>query len=152
MSKLAEHSSLKVAALGGFSKARTADRRLPYAIRALPAFRVLLRYRSLRSPVQTFDPINRCAICGQPILLQDSKVVEDGKPTHEDCFLAKVKIRNIGRAKPTRSVRCPYCVFGDGFRQMLSRADGRYECQKCGHLVMTDDPDFKCSCKRCQEI
>ena len=32
-----------------------------------------------------------CAICGKAITLGQSKVTEDGKPLHEDCFVKKIK-------------------------------------------------------------
>jgi hypothetical protein len=32
----------------------------------------------------------RCVICDKPISLEESKVTEDGKPVHEDCYVAKI--------------------------------------------------------------
>ena len=49
-------------------------------------------------------------------------------------------------------VRCPYCVLGDNFKQMLSRPAGWFLCKKCGHTVKPGDPDFKCSCRKCMEM
>lgn len=34
-----------------------------------------------------------CAICKQPIALEDSKVSEDGQPIHEECYVAKLITR-----------------------------------------------------------
>jgi hypothetical protein len=45
-------------------------------------------------------------------------------------------------------VRCPYCVLGDDFRPMLQRPSW-FVCEQCFHVVIPDDPDFKCSCRRC---
>jgi hypothetical protein len=42
-------------------------------------------------------------------------------------------------------VRCPYCVLGDHFRPMLQRPEW-YVCEQCGHTMIPDDPEFKCSC------
>jgi len=49
-------------------------------------------------------------------------------------------------------IRCPYCVLGDDFRRMLSKTGGWFVCQKCGHTVMTEKPDFKCFCRKCGEL
>jgi hypothetical protein len=32
-------------------------------------------------------------------------------------------------------VRCPYCVLGDNFMEMVPHLDGRMICRKCGHVV-----------------
>ena len=48
-------------------------------------------------------------------------------------------------------VRCPYCVAGDEFRPLLHRP-GSYVCEECGHMVIPDDPDFKCPCENCLEL
>jgi hypothetical protein len=34
-----------------------------------------------------------CAICNQPISLEESKVTEDGKAVHEECYYQKIKMR-----------------------------------------------------------
>lgn len=46
-------------------------------------------------------------------------------------------------------VRCPYCVRFDHFRTMNVRADGKYVCENCGHLVNLENKDFRCSCGHC---
>ena len=33
-----------------------------------------------------------CAICSKPIRLEDSKVSEDGRPMHEECYVAKLTL------------------------------------------------------------
>jgi hypothetical protein len=53
---------------------------------------------------------------------------------------------------PAKIVRCPYCVLGDGFRQMIRHIDGRYICNKCGHVTRPDDAGFMCSCCKCQDL
>jgi hypothetical protein len=32
-----------------------------------------------------------CAICGRPISLEDSKVTEEGKAVHGECYFEKIK-------------------------------------------------------------
>jgi hypothetical protein len=49
-------------------------------------------------------------------------------------------------------VRCPYCVFENDFREMVSHLDGRVICRKCGHIAMPANPDFKCVCPKCWEM
>ena len=44
-----------------------------------------------RAPVE-------CALCSKPISLEDSKVSEDGRPVHEECYVAKLTL-----SKPTAS-------------------------------------------------
>jgi hypothetical protein len=51
-----------------------------------------------------------------------------------------------------RVVRCPYCVLGDNFMEMVAHIDGRMICRRCGHVVKTWDADFKCECPRCREM
>jgi hypothetical protein len=34
----------------------------------------------------------KCSICGKPIRLELAKVSEDGKPVHEDCLVAKIRL------------------------------------------------------------
>jgi hypothetical protein len=34
----------------------------------------------------------RCAIFGKPIKLERAKVSEEGKPVHEECFVAKIRL------------------------------------------------------------
>jgi len=34
----------------------------------------------------------KCAICGKPITLERAKVSEEGKPMHEECFVAKIRL------------------------------------------------------------
>jgi hypothetical protein len=39
----------------------------------------------------TFEVTDRCAICGKPIMLEQSKVSADGKPLHERCFVTEIE-------------------------------------------------------------
>jgi DNA-directed RNA polymerase subunit RPC12/RpoP len=48
-------------------------------------------------------------------------------------------------------VRCPYCVLDNELRPMLQRPDW-YVCEQCGHTVIPDDPEFKCSCEHCTQL
>jgi ribosomal protein S27AE len=48
-----------------------------------------------------------------------------------------------------KNIRCPYCVEGNFFKEMVSHLDGRFICRKCGHVVRPGDPDFKCVCAKC---
>lgn len=52
----------------------------------------------------------------------------------------------------TKVVRCPYCVLDDEFRPMVAHLDGRFVCNKCGHVTRPDDPNFKCSCAHCRNL
>jgi hypothetical protein len=38
---------------------------------------------------QLYDVVDRCAICGKPIVLEQAKVTEDGRPVHSKCSAAK---------------------------------------------------------------
>jgi hypothetical protein len=43
-----------------------------------------------------------CAICVKPVLLEDSKVSEDGQPIHEECYVAKLILsRPLSQAQQT---------------------------------------------------
>jgi hypothetical protein len=37
----------------------------------------------------TFDVVDRCAICGKPIMLEEAKVTEQGRAVHGKCSVAK---------------------------------------------------------------
>jgi ribosomal protein S27AE len=49
-------------------------------------------------------------------------------------------------------VRCPYCVLGVQFRPMAPHLDGRFVCEKCGHVALADGTSFACDCYRCIEL
>jgi hypothetical protein len=49
-------------------------------------------------------------------------------------------------------VRCPYCVLGGECRPMLARAEYWFTCQKCGHIAMPWEPEFKCFCQKCSKL
>ena len=49
-------------------------------------------------------------------------------------------------------VRCPYCVSGDEFKPMAAAGDGRFACDKCGHLAIPSDKNFRCACRKCFEL
>jgi hypothetical protein len=35
---------------------------------------------------------------------------------------------------------------------MTDVGGGKYFCDKCGHLAIPNDKDFKCHCRRCAEL
>ena len=35
------------------------------------------------------EVIDRCAICGKPIMLEQAKVTEDGRPVHGKCYAVR---------------------------------------------------------------
>jgi len=37
------------------------------------------------------NAIPSCRICGKPVLLEDCKIDEQGRPLHESCYLHKVQ-------------------------------------------------------------
>ena len=41
--------------------------------------------------MQILDPLIKCTFCGKPISLEESKVSENGKPIHEECYIARLK-------------------------------------------------------------
>jgi hypothetical protein len=52
-------------------------------------------------------------------------------------------------------VRCPFCVQGDGFRQMVDLtggAGGTFYCTTCRHLVRQGDREFHCLCANCRAL
>lgn len=51
-----------------------------------------------------------------------------------------------------RIIRCPYCRIGDEFRPMAIRVEGWLQCDNCGHNAMPLDPEFKCSCSKCDSV
>ena len=48
-------------------------------------------------------------------------------------------------------VRCPYCVLDDQSKPMSERP-AWFICEQCGHTVIPEDPDFKCSCRECLKL
>ena len=48
-------------------------------------------------------------------------------------------------------VSCPYCTLGNEHKPMLQRP-GWYVCEQCGHTVIPEDEDFKCSCRNCSMV
>jgi len=43
-------------------------------------------------------------------------------------------------------IRRPYCMLGDQSRPMLQRSEW-FICEQFGHVVIPEDPDFKCCCR-----
>ena len=46
-------------------------------------------------------------------------------------------------------LRCPYCRDGSEFRLLVTRTEGWLQCEGCGHNAMPLDPEFKCTCLKC---
>jgi len=53
---------------------------------------------------------------------------------------------------PVTVVRCPFCVWGDEFRPMVSVSGDRFVCGKCGHVAIPSDKKFECPCWKCAEL
>jgi len=54
---------------------------------------------------------------------------------------------------PRTVIRCPYCVEGSGFKIMHAVAGGDWhECETCAHVVMHNDPGFRCTCENCLRL
>ena len=49
-------------------------------------------------------------------------------------------------------VRCPYCIEGEEFMQMVGHPDEGFVCAQCGHLANPRDKHFKCSCPKCLRL
>ena len=48
-------------------------------------------------------------------------------------------------------VRCRYCTEADGFLSMVAHLDGRYICNRCGHIEIPN-VEFECDCGNCAAI
>ena len=51
-------------------------------------------------------------------------------------------------------VPCPYCTLSDEHKP-TSRRPTWYVCEQCGHTVIPEDKDFKCSkcsCRNCPRV
>lgn len=47
-------------------------------------------------------------------------------------------------------LRCPYCVEGDNFKEMVVQTGGDwFLCTECGHLALPSQPAFRCLCGKC---
>ena len=79
-----------------FSSLQSALREHNERLRKLAAEK-LAAWRPRAGGITIAPPVSRtsfeCAICSQPIPLEDSKVSEDGRPIHEECYVAKLTIR-----------------------------------------------------------
>ena len=49
-------------------------------------------------------------------------------------------------------VRCLHCVADGEFIPMLAYKDGRFVCAWCAHTVRVDNPEYRCTCRRCLEM
>ena len=47
---------------------------------------------------------------------------------------------------------CPYCVDSGQSMPMSARSDGNwFVCDRCGHLMLSHNPMYKCTCARCAQ-
>ena len=51
---------------------------------------------------------------------------------------------------PEAILRCAYCRLGNEFQPMTLCTEGWFQCEGCGHNVMPLDPEFKCTCEKCE--
>ena len=61
-------------------------------------------------------------------------------------------MRTLGSQTATESLRCPFCVEAQSFLRMIRHVEGRFICDRCGHVERPEDLDFSCNCGRCQEM
>src|SRR5262249_43572395 len=66
----------------------------------------------------------------------------------ESSALVACRIKVKTRPSAIDPVRCRYCIAGDGFFPMVAHLDGRYICNRCGHIEMLDVA-FECNCGSC---
>jgi hypothetical protein len=58
----------------------------------------------------------------------------------------------VNAAMTMTVVRCPYCISDNQFRQMATLSDGRFVCDKCGHLENPGGKNIECPCRKCFEM
>ena len=56
------------------------------------------RERRYGAGPDTPQPLIHCSICAEPISLELNKVDEDGKPMHEECYVAKLTQKPAAQA------------------------------------------------------
>jgi hypothetical protein len=49
-------------------------------------------------------------------------------------------------------IRCPYCVSGFDFRELISYKDGRFVCEMCAHTIHPGEISYQCSCRGCLKM
>jgi hypothetical protein len=54
----------------------------------------------------------------------------------------------------TPVMRCSYCIDDGNFKVMVQYrgAETWYMCPRCGHLALSSNPLFKCTCAKCVEV
>jgi hypothetical protein len=67
---------------------------------------------------------------------------------HFSCWTPKSR----DGAKLSKQERCPYCIERDEFRLMFRTPRGWIACQTCGHIIIPEEPDFKCLCRKCKAL
>jgi len=55
--------------------------------------------------------------------------------------------------KTDKILRCPYCVEGETFKEMLRHVSGDwFICTECSHLALPANSFFQCTCRRCVAV
>jgi hypothetical protein len=49
-------------------------------------------------------------------------------------------------------IRCPYCVSGLDFRELIPCKAGQLACQTCAHSVRPGEISYLCLCRGCVEV
>jgi len=71
----------------------------------------------------------------------------------EDLHNVDANLRRPGQPSKAKVVRCPYCVEDDEFKAMTGNEVGDwYICDQCGHLALTTDIAFECTCSKCARM
>jgi hypothetical protein len=76
-----------------FSASQSALREHNERLRKLAAAK-LSTWRPRGGSTTIAAPSFACSLCSNPISLEDSKVSEDGRPMHEECYVAKLTLNH----------------------------------------------------------
>ena len=90
-----------------------------------------------------------CSLCGESVRLEECKTDGDGRAVHESCYTGEVCTLQMPEGAAT-IIRCPYCRVESEFRTLLERVEGWLQCDSCGHNAMPLDPEFQCTCSKCE--
>ena len=88
-------------------------------------------------------------------LFRDKLTLSDGESSGDNGFSERCLLLSPSDPRflmTQKVVRCPYCVLGVQLRPMAPRLDGRFVCEKCGHVSFPEGTNFTCSCYRCGEL
>jgi len=90
-----------------------------------------------------------CSLCGKSVRLEECKTDGNGSVVHESCYVGGVCTAPMQKGTAT-VIRCPYCRVESEFRRLQERVEGWLQCDSCGHNAMPLDPEFRCSCSKCE--